>query len=212
MPRSMPDLVGRLQGSFAEARAFVQTIELLRSQQTGRKKAVTTNKARFAYELAYLRAFAAWEAFLEESFLRYLCGYTHAVGPQTLVAPAVFCSTIHDAELRVLGGRSYILWHNPAHVVTRSQTHFVSGRHEVVLNSVLNRVEAFAAVRHHIAHQKRDTANQFDAACITLCGHRLPGSRPGSFLRKTVPHVSPSKRWFELILTDLESYAAQITP
>lgn len=212
MPRRMPDFVGGLQDSFLEARDFVDTVERIRRQQSGRIKTISTNKVRFGYELAYLRAFAAWENFLEASFLRYLCGYCSSAGQQTIRVPHVFCATVSAAETLVLDGRRYKLWHNPRDVIGRSQTYFLNGRHETVLSSVLSRVDSFAAVRHHIAHQRRDTATQFDSACINLCGYRSPGSRAGSFLRKRVSHVSPSKRWFDLILSDLEAYAVQIVP
>jgi hypothetical protein len=162
--------------------------------------------------LAFLKAFGAWEGFLEDSFLRYLCGYSHSGGRQVLNAPHSFATTLPNAEAILLGGRSFLLWHNPRDVVSRSHTYFTNGRHEIVLNSVLSRVASFAAVRHHIAHQKRDTAAQFDSACVNLCGHQLSGSRPGRFLRKNVVHAMPPKKWFELMLTDLEGYAAQITP
>jgi len=36
------------------------------------------------YEMAYLRIFLAWEWFLEESFVRYLCGYANMHGPVRL--------------------------------------------------------------------------------------------------------------------------------
>lgn len=34
------------------------------------------------YEAAYLRVFISWELFLEESFLRFLCGYSSPTGGQ----------------------------------------------------------------------------------------------------------------------------------
>lgn len=203
-------LVVQLQEAFAEAQSFVVSIERLRSAQQGRTKEITTNKARFAYELAYLKIFAAWEHFLEETFIRYLCAHAHSGGPETIKPPHSYCGTIAAAEVMVLGGQLYKLWHNPSHVIARSQTYFINGRHEIVLNSVLSRVESFAAVRHHIAHQKKDTASKFDQACVTLCGHRIAGSRPGTFLRSFVPHLMPQKRWLDLIVSELEAYAAQI--
>src|SRR5712672_2619521 len=39
------------------------------------------NKLELLYELAYLRFFIQWEVFLEQSFLRYLCGYSSSVRP-----------------------------------------------------------------------------------------------------------------------------------
>lgn len=212
MPRRMPNLVGDLQRSFGEARGFVATIERIRSLQAGRVKPLTVNRARFAYEAAYLRAFAAWENFLEESFLRYLAGYSSSAGPETIVAPYAYAASLHDAETVVLNGKKYLLWHNPAEVVARAQRYFKLGRHEQTLDSVLSRVKSFATIRHHVAHQRAGTAHDFDQACIHLCGFRCPGSRVGTFLRKFVPHVTPAKRWFDLVLTDLESYAAQIVP
>lgn len=167
------------------------------------------SKLELLYELAFLRVFIAWENFLEQTFLRFLCGYQHSGGQESLIG-AQYCPTLNAAENVVLGGRQYASWHNPNAVVIRSQQIFSKGRHETVLSSNIARLEHFAAIRHRVAHSQAHAKKQFDTATMTLSGRRYPGSRPGKFLRDLSSAHSPPQRWIKVISLELSGLAGQI--
>jgi hypothetical protein len=157
-----------------------------------------------------MRIFIEWELFLEGTFFRYLCGYSSAFGAATLVSGTYFAS-LADAEAAVLGSRSsYVLWHNPVAVVSRSQQFFPASRHEVVVASSTARLENIAAVRHRIVHGQKDARLKFDTATMHLCGRRYRGARPGKFLRDWDSSSAPGKRWLESIGDELCGLASQI--
>jgi hypothetical protein len=212
MPRTMPDLAGgyaRCAGSAAalalgieEARASLPTVEA--------QAHLPVHRIELAYELSYLRAFTAWEDFLEQAFLRYLCGYAARHGQETPSSGA-YCTTISTAKATVYGTRSYLLWHNPGAVVTRAKSHFTAGsRFETVISSIQGRLEHFSSIRHRIAHAHADAS--FDAATMALAGKRYRGSRPGRFLRDWAPHSPTPTRWLDMILVEFRGLAHQITP
>jgi len=162
------------------------------------------------YETAYLRIFLLWEDFLEQSFLRYLCGYHSSIGPVALRGK-VF-STISLAEAAVLGGYDFVSWANPHKVAARSSKFITSGLHEAVLNSNISRLEAFNSVRNRIAHPSKYARRQFDSATVMLAGSRFAASSAGKFLRCiAVPAPAPAP-WLHHIASELKSLARQICP
>lgn len=87
MPRGMPRLADDFCDSSAIAVGFAGAVENARIS-LGVKEAqrhLPVAKLELAYELAYLRVFTAWEDFLEQSFLRYLCGYMASHGQERLL-------------------------------------------------------------------------------------------------------------------------------
>jgi hypothetical protein len=162
------------------------------------------------YEMAYLRIFVSWEAFLEQAFLRYLCGYKSKIGMATPATGQSFATTLASAEAAVLGGKAYRLWHNPNEVVKRASKFFGSSPIQSVVLSNTARLEQFAAVRHRITHSQTDARNKFDAATMTIAGKRYAGARAGSFLRDVDPNTASNLRWVELLGLELQGLAAQI--
>lgn len=165
------------------------------------------SRLEYLHELAYLRMFVAWESFLEQTFLRYLCGCSSSrFGQQTMVAGRYFPS-LAAAEAAVLGGRPYKLWHNPTHVEKRVRVFVVAGRHELVMASAATVIGHMASLRHRIAHDQRDGLAKCDAATMFFAGRRYSGARPGRFLRDK---DTPSLRWLERLRTDLLNLSRQV--
>ena len=209
----MPALVAgvsRLIDSAASIAELGEWVWLYTDRASPIRSELRPSRLEAIYELAFLRIFLAWEVFLEESFLRYLCGYSNSVGcPALLGAP---CRTIDDARNTLLGGSSFVSWYSPDKIRNRSKTFMSGGLHEVVISSFQAQLEAYACVRHRIAHSSRYAVQQFDAATNTLAGRRYLGSRPGRFLRDLNPGGTPPRRWLYVIADDLRSLAAQIVP
>lgn len=214
MPRQMPDLARGFSSEINAAVELTRAAEEARVFLTGfvdKRSLLHVGRIELLYELAFLRLFNAWEQFLEETFVRYLCGYQASHG-QDMLATGTYYHTLTNARSAVLGGRDYVLWHNPQKVINRSRHWFVSARHELVIASTVGRLEYFAAIRHRIAHAQRHAKQQFDVATTGLIGRRYRGGRPGRFLRDWVPDASPPERWLARIGAELRGLAYQITP
>src|SRR4029077_1888067 len=127
MPRRMPRFDRELYSQAQSAIAIVRAVEVSRpSGGVSIRKEWSAVRLEALYELAYLRVFAAWEMCLEAVFYRSLCGFASAAGKETLVSGRYY-STLAAAESAVLGNRSYVLWHNPQHVIDRCQKFIRSG-------------------------------------------------------------------------------------
>lgn len=209
----MPDLGAELHRRTTEALALAEIgeiarVEAVRGSRT--KQSLHPVRLEALYEMAYLRVFVSWEAFLEQAFLRYLCGYVSAHGAAVPALGTTFLPTLAKAEQAVLSGNAYVLWHSPARVILRSKRFFHTSRVEAIVLSNSARLEALAAVRHRITHSQADARNKFDAATMALAGKRYPGSRPGSFLRDWDRSVSPPFRWLDSLAAEFTGLAKQV--
>lgn len=209
----MPGLEAAFRARVSEAMKLAEIGEVARAEATpGSRTERDLYPARleYLYELAYLRIFVGWEAFLEQAFLRYLCGYASKVGSAVPSKGTSFRPTLAKAEADLLAGKDYVLWHNSSAVVRRAQVFFSSSPIETVVRSNTARLDHFAAIRHRIAHAQADARKKFDTATMTLAGKRYRGSRAGAFLRDVDSNVAPAQRWVEQLGRELQSLAVQI--
>lgn len=214
----MPQLSVRLRQKVDDAIGLARAGEIIRTEAGPGSlawKQFHIARLELLYELALMRIFIEWETFLEETFFRYLCGYSSAFGRAT-IASGIYFASLAAAEAAVLGGQPYAFWYNPTKVISRSRRFFPSSsgipssRHEIVVASSTARLECIAAVRHRIVHGQRDARLKFDTATMHLCGKRYRGARPGKFLRDWDASSSSSKRWLESIGDELCGLASQI--
>lgn len=204
MPEKTKFLFDRLSESISEATDLAAKAEAADN--------FTQIQRFFVYEVSYLLIYSSWENFLEQTFLRFLCGYENSSGVVTLKTGIVKSKTIQNAHLLVLNGMQFKLWHNPQIVIDRSKGYFSSGPHETVLDSVRTDIENFAAIRHFVAHRSEDTKLKFKAAVVAMHGSSLTGERPGRFLRLAThdPVTSTNMTWLDRICKDILRYAKQI--
>jgi hypothetical protein len=213
MPRAMPGLEAEFRARVSEAIRLAEIGEVARAEaRAGSQTRQNLHPARLEllYELAYLRMFVSWEAFLEQTFLRYLCGYASKVGVAVPAAGTSFAPTLASAETTVLAGRRYVLWHNPSTVVERARQFFTGSVFETVILSNTARLDQFAAVRHRITHSQSDSRRRFDAATMMIAGTRYKGGRAGAFLRDVDRSIMPPVRRVEHLGRELQGLAAQI--
>jgi hypothetical protein len=173
---------------------------------------ITVPRLEYLYEIAFLRIFVAWETFLEESFLRYMCGFSGRTGKPQVAVRGAYSPNLAHARATLHGTYDYLLWHSPKRVIARSKSIFVNGVHELVVASNQARVDYFANMRHRIAHGQLDAQQKFDAATMNLVGRRYPGSRVGRFLRDTDPGQALPTRWLDSIAAELSALALQVVP
>ena len=214
----MPRLDRELSRKVQAALAIVRAGELARVYGPVRVRTEwSVSRLEALYELAYLRAFAAWEICLEAIFYRSLCGFASGAGQETLITGGYYPS-VAAAEAAVLGNSNYLLWHNPQRVIDRCKRYIQSGApgcpaiQEKVLVSNLADLGDFANVRHRIVHDQTDAKRKFDAATLRLAGQTYRASRPGRFLRDWGPPRSASapRRWLETIVYDLVGLTRQL--
>ncbi|MCE8050641.1 hypothetical protein HOP61_04985 [Halomonas daqingensis] len=211
MPREMPNLALSFANSVDGAVELVKGVESARSKlgSEDSRQCLPVPRIELTYELSFLRIFNAWEDFLEQGLLRYMCGYEARHGQEDPI-DGVFCKSLRSAKVKLNSGQQYLLWHNPGKVVRRAAMHLRNSRHEVVITSMQGRIENFAAIRHRIAHAH--AREEFDRASMALAGKRYLGSRPGKFLRDWAPHTNVPSRWLEVVSIELKGLAFQIVP
>lgn len=216
MPRCMPRFDRSLSDQAQLAIGIVRAGEIAHvSGGTTIRKEWSVNRLEALYELAYLRVFATWEMCIEAVFYRSLCGYASAAGQETLVSGRYF-SSIAAAEAAVLAGRSYVLWHNPQHVIDRCRTFIKSGApgcpslQENIISSNITHLLHLSYTRHRIVHEQADAKRKFDTATVQITGRVYPASRPGKFLRDWNTSTVPRRRWLEVAIAELTALTSQI--
>ena len=213
MPRRMPQLGSRFAREVDDALSIAQAGERIRYGSApgspGRTE-LTPYRLNAIYEMAYLRIFIAWEAFLEDSFLRYLCGYNTPHGRPHLIRGPF--RNLGAGQIAWLGSERFVSWVAIDRVLRRCRRFVARGLHEQVLDSNRTRLECFAAIRHRIAHKSHYSVRQFDAATTQLAGRRYPGSSAGHFLRDWTPMLQPGQRWIQTMSTELKNLSTQIVP
>jgi hypothetical protein len=202
--------------SFADAAiGIVRSGEAMRHINVPAARAEwSLNKLEALHELAFLRAFAAWEACLEAIFLRSLCGYSSRVGQEQLIVGAYY-PTLAAAMTAASGGQPFMLWHSTWKIINRCQNHIRSGPglHALQENTIAShqaRLNEFGAVRHRIVHvHQHDAKNKFDAATLSMAARTYPLSRPGKFLRDN-NGAFPPRKWLDVITDELVGLTSQM--
>ena len=213
MPRRLPRFDLQL---LAEARMAHDVILSGERARVRDSRDWTPTKIEYLHELAFLRLFSAWESTLESVFLRMMCGHSTRSGRRERLLVGTYYSSLSKAEIALLGGRQYVLWHNSSAIIKRSQMHFCRRRMasppilEGVIASHQARLDAWAAVRHRIVHEQNDARMKFDHASTMFSGRTYPASRPGKFLSDLDKSVAPPRKWIEAAINELTGLARQI--
>lgn len=132
-------------------------------------------------ELAHLRIFMAWERFLEQSFLRYMCGGSD---PNVRVRCFVGVPSVQHAESLIAPeGRPYAEWADPSRVRERARRFFRGGEpFWTALGLVAGDLEKMRKIRNCIVHPSKHAREQFERVVREGLGHVPAGIAPGSFL------------------------------
>ena len=208
MPRSMPPLATDFSTMVDRAVELARAGELASALEKTPKKNMNVSRLEALYEMAFLRIFLAWESFLEDSFLRFLCGYTTpSTSPNLLLARF---RNLQDANSHVLGQHDFVSWTQPKAIVSRSQKYIQHGKHEIVINSNSTKLVHLASVRNRIAHRSLYSRAVFDQGTMSLTGRRYRGGSPGRFLRDNDPNSNPRVRWLQSLGDELVGLAGQI--
>jgi hypothetical protein len=162
------------------------------------------------YESVYLRIFSAWESFIEEVAVRFMSGYETPAYQPVFVPPCPRSSSIKGARIYLYGNRDYLLWHNPVAAADRISKYISGSPVEIILRSQQVRIQAFADIRHHIAHDTEDSKARFRNAALMLAGTEY-GRKPGKLLRATdISDPLNQPKWIRVISYELIGVAQSI--
>lgn len=163
-------------------------------------------------ELAFLRAFLAWEAFLEESFILYLAGANPPRGrpPRRFAFPPNQQTAM---EWVVPEGSRYASWTNAALVIRRSERYFHTGNpFAPVLKSNQSVLEDARILRNAIAHDSISTRQKFETLVRRHLGALPPNTTVGRFLGMTIAGSAPPLSFLESLFSRIEFATGQIVP
>lgn len=162
-------------------------------------------------ELAFLRAFKAWEAFLEESFILYMLGKSPPTGspPHCLASP--LNRTV--AERLVSDGREYSRWASVSNVVARAGLFFQDGGpYKQVLASRQYKFDEMNTLRNSIVHTSGSSQRKFEGLVRDELTVYRPKTTVGAFLDMTVQGTSPPQSYLECYLDEMRFSAERIVP
>ena len=163
---------------------------LFQQRQGGRYRPIGHNQKLIIAELAFLHVFLAWEDFLEQSFVRYMCGAVTASGyaPRRYVAPPTLS---HAHEMVALPGRRYADWTDIEDVIALARLYFADGEpYEPALRPLLADFKHMSIIRNGIAHRSEHSKKKLQDVTRGLIGYVPPALTPGILLRTTVPTES----------------------
>ena len=151
------------------------------------------NVAAKVVGLAFLSAVAAWEDFVEEVYLGYLCGYPSPNGykPRLRAGPAqnkTHALTLAAGESNEREAERKLRWSSFKWIQTLSSIHFVPSNVFVKVSAEdVGWLDLAQIIRNRVAHNSEKAKHQYKSALNRLVNDKpdspLPrGFAPGKFL------------------------------
>lgn len=211
----MPQLGSKCVTRFNEILKIAATTEglwLAAPPASEIKKQLKVGQLEALYEATFLRVFASFESFIEDSLAHFMAGYaTPAYSPSPVPGTAIY-GTLTEALSTLYGNRAYLLWHDMGRDIRRSQSHLTACPVETALQGNQSRLEDYAAIRHHIAHNSKDSKQKFEAAALRITGSAHNG-KPGRMLRsEDISDPLNTPKWIRNVVDDMATTVLQICP
>ena len=152
---------------------------------------ISQKRSHSMIELAFLRAYLAWEVFLEESFVCYLLGMAapRRAAPHRFTIPP---GRREAKEWVVPEGREYASW-DANTVRSRAKRFFRGGKpFHPALRSHQHSLDQTRTIRNAIAHESDKAHERFKNVARDMLGGTLPPKLTvGRFLNTSVPGSAP---------------------
>lgn len=145
--------------------------------------------------IALLRMHMSWEDFLENVFVRYLCGGRTASGYSPILLQAPF-SVINTAYSSLLDGNKFVNW-NPNNVNTLALRFFNLGEpFSSAISASQNKLSEINIVRNRFAHRSDFAAHEFETIIRNTLGYIPRGINSGRWLMMIDPS-NPGLRFID---------------
>jgi len=180
---SLAALTNKVKGSLIlsqEASAFYQ-------KRRGKIQRIAQSKVYLITELAFLQLFLAWEDFLEETFIRYMCGGKTESGYSPRLR--LEAQNMNHALELLKGSRQYVDWVESREIQNRARIFFEEGGpYQSAIDGAITELNHLKIIRNRIAHRSKSAEHQFDELTRQqLLGYRPKGLTPGLLLRIKLP-------------------------
>lgn len=138
--------------------------------------------------LALLKLTLAWESFVEDSFLRYLCGAKSSAGgsPTLLLAKE---PTLRAAFKKLGGGNRYITWQADTTIKRANKCFDAGSPYASAVNGAKSDLDDITKIRNRIAHRSEHSVREFQDVVRAHLTYVPAGMTPGRFLLGTLPSV-----------------------
>lgn len=174
----------------------------------GRIIRIGSRRRELYASIALLRIHLAWEDFIENVFIRYMCGAQTASGYSPVLLGAPYPNS-RAALSNLLGGSSYLTW-SPNNIVTRANVYFDRGDPFVAMvNSARNSLIQINTVRNRFAHRSQFAIVEFETVIRNAIGYMPRGINPGRFLLMADPN-NPGLRFVDTYAAILRVSARSI--
>ncbi|GAJ15780.1 unnamed protein product [marine sediment metagenome] len=153
--------------------------------------------------------YLAWEDFLEESFVRYLCGAQTAsrYSPKCYLKPK---SLSHALDM-LRQHRRYIDWTDASFIIQISNLYFEEGKpYTRALNPILSDLKYMNIIRNSIAHRSESARINLDNATRDLLGYRPIKLSAGLLLETIAP--GKTQTLFDVYLDIIKLASRRIIP
>jgi hypothetical protein len=173
-------------------------------------KWIGRERAELISGLASIRMHLAWEEFLEETFVRYLCGVPPTGGPgPVLLQPT--CSSLTAGRALLMGGKDFLSWQRKM-TRRRACRYFDSGYNFTpALIAAADSIDTLVAVRNAAAHRSSSATRIFHQRVRARFGYLPADITPGGFLIRADPKAL-GRRIVESLELDLRAAANTIAP
>jgi hypothetical protein len=133
-----------------------------------------------------LKLALAWEAFVEEAFLKYMCGAPSAAARRPTLINAHQTSTA-AAYTTLLGSNRYLSW-SRLELDQRAKQHFAGGvPFSPTAAAAATTLDELVAVRNRIAHRSEYAKEKFRTVVRDQLSYFPRGMTPGRFLMIRTP-------------------------
>jgi hypothetical protein len=209
VPKVKTALASFLQ-SVQAAEDLLTGVSRLRSTARGGASALSDRQFEMVVELSFLQRYLAWEEFLEESFIRYLCGSS---SPNGTKFPRLVKPRDRATVDRLLYVHRRPDWTTPGQVMSLAESMFESGGPFVPVGNASVDLTDMKAIRNGIAHRSLSAREQFEKVVRRVHGSVPRGITPGGYLLRRPPAKRSSASTFLAHYSDvLAGLARMIAP
>lgn len=181
-------------------------------QPTGKLIKISSRQREVFAAISLLRMHLAWEDYIENVFIRYLCGGRTSSGySPILIGTGIPVRNMRMAISLLLGTSNFLNW-SPTHIESRARHFFSLGEPFVsTINTARNSLTQMNIVRNRFAHRSEYASVEFINVVRTTFGYIPRGINPGRFLLMTDP-ATPSIRFIDKYAAILRVSAHNIAP